>query len=112
MDLHSMEYLPLDAHVMSVARLFVKSGESHAELQRMLDRQRHKIVDGTKPYKVVDGWRCDGEPGNHEALVFSGWKSTQAHEDFTVKAMADPEYASARDLCDGVEVRHMRNMEA
>jgi hypothetical protein len=60
---------------------------------------------------MVDGWRCDAEPGTQEALVFTGWKSKQAHEDFTAKALDDPEYVSVRDLCDGREVRHVRNME-
>jgi heme-degrading monooxygenase HmoA len=110
MPLPGMESLPLDAPVMCIARFFVKEGV-HDELQRVLDRHRHKIVEGSKPYKMIDGWRCDAKPGKEEAFVFSGWKSKQAHEEFTAKAMEDPDYASAKDLCDGVEVKHVLNME-
>jgi hypothetical protein len=111
MPLSSMESLPLDAHVMSIARFFFGGGENHAEYQKVMDKHRHNIVEATQPQKMVDGWRCDAEPGTQEALVFTGWKSKQAHEDFTAKALDDPEYASVRDLCDGREVRHVRNME-
>ena len=107
-----MESLPLDAHVISIAKFFFKGGENVAEFQRVLDKSRARIAEGTKPYKVVDGWRCDAASGTHEALVFTGWQSKQAHDDFTSKAMEDPEYAIARELCDGSESRHMTNMEA
>lgn len=111
MPLPSMESLPLDAQVMSIARFFFRGGENRAEYQKVMDKHRHKIVEATKPHKMVDGWRGDAEPGTLEALVFTGWKSKQAHEDFTVKALDDPEYASVRELCDRNEVRHMSNME-
>jgi hypothetical protein len=112
MPLPGMQSLPLDAHVISMAKFFFRGGENVAEFQRVMNISRSKIVEGAKPYKVVDGWRCDAEPGTHEALVFKGWKSKQAHENFTAKVIEDPEYASVRDLCDGREVWHMRNMEA
>ena len=111
MPLPGMESLPLDAHVMSMARIFFKGGEDHTEYQKMMDKHRHKIVDATEPHKVAGGWRSDAEPGMQEALVFTGWSSKQAHEDFTLKAKEDPEYAKLGVLNDGMEVRHMRNME-
>lgn len=113
MPLLSMDHLPLDAPVISLARFFVKGGEDRVEFQRILDKSRPKIVERTKPFKMVDGWRCDAEEGTQEALVFSGWTSAKDHVEFTAKSIdADPEYGSVTVLCLKTEVRHMSNMEA
>ena len=111
MPLPSMESLPLDTHVMSIARFFFRGEENPAEYQKVMDKYRHRIIEATKSHKMVDGWRCDAEPGTREALVFTGWESKQAHDDYTTKTLDDSEYASVKNLCDGREVRHVRNME-
>ncbi|OCK85357.1 hypothetical protein K432DRAFT_377711 [Lepidopterella palustris CBS 459.81] len=112
MGLDSMASLPLDAPVMAIARLFIKDGGHADAYARLVANHRSLIVDATKPYKVVDGWRCDLEPGKHEALMFTGWESVEAHKAFTAKAREEnEEYATVRDHYEGMEVRHARNME-
>lgn len=107
-----MSCLPLDAHVMSIARLGFKSGANIVEYQRVLNKHRQKIVEASKPHKMVDRWRCDGESGTEETFIFTGWQSVEAHEEFTASAMEDPEYASVKYLSKERAVKHVRNMEA
>ncbi|KAF2491022.1 hypothetical protein BU16DRAFT_444298, partial [Lophium mytilinum] len=85
MELDDISLLPLDAPVMAIARLFIKGGKHIEEYNRIVSKYRATIVDGTKPYNVVDGWRSDSEPGKQEALMFSGWASIEAHRAFTAK---------------------------
>lgn len=110
-ELEDMSVLPLDAPVIAIARLYIKGGEHIDEYNRIVDKYRDTIADATKPHKVVDGWRCDSQPGKHEALMFSGWESIEAHRAFTAKMREEEEYASIRDNYEGMEVRHARDME-
>jgi len=108
MPLPNMESLPLEAPVMALAWFQVNG---HTAFQSLLNKYRQSIKDGSKPYNLVDGWRCDSKPDSREAFVISGWDSKKAHDDFTDLGMKDPEYASVLSLCDKVEVRHMKDME-
>ena len=112
MPLPSMESLPLDAQVMSLARFFIKSGEDHVVLEAVLKESLAKTVDVTKPYKVAKGWRCDVEQGKQEALVISGWAGGKAHEDPTCASiLPDSYYENLKLLSSGFEVKQMSNME-
>ncbi|OCL14874.1 hypothetical protein AOQ84DRAFT_308182 [Glonium stellatum] len=111
MELDSMSSLPLDAPVMAIARLFIKGGEHVEEYNQIIRNHRSTIVEATQPYKVADGWRCDSEPGKHEALMFTGWNAVDSHKAFIVKARENAEYASVRENYEGIEVRYARNLE-
>lgn len=111
MELDSMASLPLDAPVFSIARFRFDGGEKAAAFRLGLETYRQKIVDATVPYKYVDGWCCDSEPGKQECFVISGWRSVEAHDEFSVKVIEDPEYGRGVALCDEREAKHMRNME-
>lgn len=112
-ELDDIESLPFEAPVMAIARLRIKSGDQHvAEYSRVVEKFRGLIVEATKPYNVVDAWRCDSEPGKQESILFSGWEGVEAHKAFTEKTRAEnPEYASVRDHYEGMEVMHARNLE-
>lgn len=111
MELDSMSSLPLDAPVMAIARLFIKDGKHVEEYNRIVKNHKSTIVEATEPYKVVDGWRCDSEPGKQEALMFTGWDTVDSHKAFIEKARENKEYASMHENYGGMEVRHARNME-
>jgi len=82
------------------------------EYSKLLEKHKELIVEATKPYNVVEAWRSDCEPGKQESVVFTGWENPEAHKAFTAKTREEvPEYASARDHYEGVEVLHARNME-
>jgi heme-degrading monooxygenase HmoA len=111
-ELDDINLLPFDAPVMAIARLHIKDGEHVIEHSRILEEHRGLIVEATKPYNVVDAWRCDSAPGKHESIVISGWDSVEAHEAFTERIKAgNKEYASARDHYEAMEVMHAKNME-
>ncbi|KAF2117569.1 hypothetical protein BDV96DRAFT_611322 [Lophiotrema nucula] len=111
MEMDAMSSLPLDAPVLAIAGLFIKADSTDAFEQKVA-RHRHTIVDATKPYNVVNGWRCDPEPGKHESLMFTGWADAQAHAAFIAKAREDRDYADVRRYYEDMEVRHARNLEA
>ncbi|KAF2178139.1 hypothetical protein K469DRAFT_731897 [Zopfia rhizophila CBS 207.26] len=112
MELDGMSSLPLDAPVMSIARLFINDDQACIDAYNtVVANHKHTLIEATRPYKVVGGWRCDAEPGKHEALLFTGWESVEAHKDFTAKAGGNAEYAGVRENYEGMEVCHARNME-
>ena len=111
MELDSMSSLPLDAPVIAIARHFIKDGKHVEEYNRIVKNHKSTIVEATEPYKVVDGWRCDSEPGKQEALMFTGWDTVDSHMAFIEKARENKEYASVHENYGGMEVRHARNME-
>ncbi|KAF2467093.1 uncharacterized protein BDR25DRAFT_305875 [Lindgomyces ingoldianus] len=111
MELDAMSSLPLDAPVMAITRLLIKENGVDALSQEVHANHRKAIIEGTRPYKVADGWRCDPAPGKHEALMLTGWPNAEAHAAFTAKAKEDAEYAGVRKYYEGMEVSHARNME-
>lgn len=109
--IESMDEVPFDAPVMAITRLFVK-GEHVRRYKEVGAKYREKVVEGTKPFRIVNGWRVDGEEGRLENVILTGWETREAHFEFTA-AMVEkfPEYGTVKDCCEGMELSHCVNME-
>lgn len=64
-------------------------------------------------YKAVDGWRVDAAPAVHEALLFTGWDSTQAHATFSARQTIRLEHRDAATGAsyDRLETYRARSLE-
>ncbi|PSN68877.1 hypothetical protein BS50DRAFT_326866 [Corynespora cassiicola Philippines] len=107
MELDAMASLPLDAPVLSFARLSV-DGESVAAFEQAASKDRQTL--GGNPHPFVSGWRCDGAPGTHEAVVFTGWETAQAHAAFTAR-QSDGKDSAMCGKYDFIVDHHARNLE-
>lgn len=98
-----MEDLPLEAPIIAIARITVKSGE-HVKLHKEITaRYRGLLEERTKPFGVVEGWRIDGEEeGEREQVIVTGWEKKEDHLAFGV---------GLRDHWDSAEASHMKDME-
>jgi len=71
------------------------------------------IIEASKPYPVVSGWRVDAEEGKHEMVIYTGWESVEAHSTFTAQQReVDEQFRAMTDCYEGFEVKHGRNMES
>lgn len=106
-----MESIPLQAPVLGIARLFIKK-EGVSAYQAVVDKYRNVIEMGSEPYKPFAAWRVDCENGNYEHLIITGWQQEGDHGIFTRKTGEEyPEYAGVRENYEGMDVRHVRDME-
>ena len=113
MDAESIEELPLKAPVMSIARLFVKNEGTHVEdFEKTAMQQRPRLLETTRPYPVVSGWRIDSGQGKKEFVVITGWESVEAHKEYTRMTKEESGEFSLQAHYEGVDVGHSRNMEA
>ncbi|KAH7125163.1 hypothetical protein B0J11DRAFT_299172 [Dendryphion nanum] len=110
MDLDAMSSLPLDAPVLALERRFIKPDCLDAYNQAVTDDVR-LMAQGTIPFNVIIGWRCDASPEHPEALVFTGWPSMEAHAAFAEKTRDHAETSAIRQLYHNPEAWHGRNME-
>lgn len=109
-EIDSMSSLPLDAPVLAIERLHVKSGEHVIEYNLIMSGLVGRIQEATEHYRVVVGWRCDSEPGKQESLVFTGFE-TSSHAS-TVKArVGSAEWESLMDHLEDTEVAYGKDME-
>jgi heme-degrading monooxygenase HmoA len=76
-ELDGMSLLPLDAPVLAIERMRVR--EEHVEAFDQAVTRHTEELQGSHPSKVAHGWRCDAAPGSHEAILFTGWETAQAH---------------------------------
>jgi len=112
--LEDLESLPLGAPIVAIARLHVKGGEHVIAHKEITGRYGGMLVERTKPYGVVEGWRVDGEEGaqEQEQVVITGWEAKEDHLAFGAGLRETyPDYAGLRDHWQGIEVNHMRDME-
>jgi heme-degrading monooxygenase HmoA len=111
MELDSMSSLPLDAPVLAIERLLVEENSIDMFDQAALRHARH--LQGSHPFKVVHGWRCDTPTGRHEALIFSGWKNADAHVTFKEKdeGRSDGDSAAVSVQHEQMLVHHAWNLE-
>ncbi|KAE9372807.1 hypothetical protein N431DRAFT_558540 [Stipitochalara longipes BDJ] len=111
--LEKMEDLPLEAPVVAIARLKVKSGEHVVIHKEITGRYREVLEESTKPFGVVEGWRVDGgEEGEREQLVITGWREREDHLAFTASSREKFEdYRGLREHWESVEASHMKDME-
>jgi heme-degrading monooxygenase HmoA len=107
--LSDMEDLPLDAPVLSIARMQpFGGGERLVEFTDVIE----KYIRLATPWKRVDRWRVDCEEGKKELVLLSGWESIDSHESFTSGVRRDhSQYASAMGHLEKGEIKHARNME-
>jgi heme-degrading monooxygenase HmoA len=113
MELDGMESLPLDAPILAIARLVIKGGEETA-YEQATTKDAQVVSEHTRPYNVVNGYRCGSEPDNlREALVFTGWKSVESHEAFLSQASAneDSGFPAIQGLYESMDVWHTWDME-
>ncbi|CAO2658735.1 Nn.00g064580.m01.CDS01 [Neocucurbitaria sp. VM-36] len=111
MGLDDMSSLPLDAPILAIERLSVKGDCINAFDQAVI---RHmQLRQGSHPFKVAHGWRCDAAAGSHEALIFTGWENAQAHVTFAVnqKGHSDGDSAAINGKYEEIHVHHARNLE-
>ena len=107
-----MEDLPLEAPVVAVARLRVKSGEHESLHREITGRYRGVLEEETKPWGVVEGWILDGEEGEREQVVITGWREKEDRVKFEAGMRETFEdYRSLRDYWEVVEASHMKDIE-
>lgn len=111
MELDAMSSLPLDAPIIAIERFSVQGKFVDAFEQATI---RHaQLANSTSSFKVAHGWRCDAAAAmerRHEAIVFSGWESVQAHTAFGERQEAK----NATVECEKVNrllVHHAWNLE-
>jgi heme-degrading monooxygenase HmoA len=111
----SMEdVLPFTAPILGIARIFFNTSDPDVDAyKKILVDHRSKVVETTGPYPFFGAWRIDAEEGKAEYVILTGWESVEAHDELTsALRVTIREYATATDYVEGMEVRHMRNLEA
>ncbi|ORY12224.1 hypothetical protein BCR34DRAFT_483035 [Clohesyomyces aquaticus] len=111
MNLDAMSSLPLDAPVMAISMVVIKEHDIDAYNQS-ITATRRLFSDASRPYRIVNGWRCDPTSRNHEAVMFTGWPSVEAHSAFVTEGRKNPDFARMEALYQTVEVRHARTLES
>ncbi|KAF1849921.1 uncharacterized protein K460DRAFT_360771 [Cucurbitaria berberidis CBS 394.84] len=109
-ELDGMSSLPLDAPVLAIEILSVKGDYINAFNQAVM---RHtQLLQGSHPFRVAHGWRCDMAAGSHEALIFSGWENAQAHVTFAAQeGHSDCDNAAINGQYEEIQVHHATNLE-
>jgi hypothetical protein len=112
-SIESMEELSvLDAPVVAIARLHVKGGKHVIAHIEITGRYSGMLVERTKPWVVVEGWRVDGEVGKEEQVVITGWQEKEDHMAFGAGLREKyTDYAGLRHHWEGFEANHMKDME-
>jgi hypothetical protein len=107
------EDLPLEAPIVSVARIKLKSGEHVPLHKEITGRYREVLEETTKPFGVVEGWILDGrEEGKREQVVITGWPGKEEHLAFSAGLRERFEdYRGLRGHWESVMASHMRDME-
>jgi len=109
-----MEDLPLDAPVVAIARIKVKS-EQHLRLHNEIaGRYRRVLEERTSPFGVADGWRIDldGRGAENENLIITGWEKKEDRLAFEAGLREKFEdNRGLRDHWESVEASHTRDME-
>jgi hypothetical protein len=102
----------LEAPIVAIARLHVKGGEHVICHKEITGQYGHMLVERTKPFGVVEGWRVDKEAGSEEQVVITGWEAKEDNMAFMARLSKKyPDYATLRDHWEGFEANNMRDME-
>ncbi|KAF2202713.1 hypothetical protein GQ43DRAFT_302885 [Delitschia confertaspora ATCC 74209] len=88
----------------SIERYFIKPGEKQ-KFEETFEENKHHLQEYVTEGTIGGGWRADAEEGKEEFVLFSPWKSVEAHESF-VTTPAHEKYAALRGSLEGVDVRH------
>jgi heme-degrading monooxygenase HmoA len=108
------DVLPFTAPVLGIARMIFNTSDPDVDVyQRILADYRSKVVGATGPFPLFDARRIDGDEGKVEYVILTGWESVEAHNDLVnALRVSTLEYVTSRGYVEGMEVRHMRNLEA
>jgi heme-degrading monooxygenase HmoA len=111
MELESMSSLPLDAPILAIERLSVEEDYVVAVHQATTKYMQH--LEGSRPFRVAYGSRCDTMPGIQEVIIFSGWENSQAHVRFSVEQhnYSDTDGATISGHYKELVVHHAKNLE-
>ncbi|KAH8759168.1 hypothetical protein BGZ57DRAFT_932358 [Hyaloscypha finlandica] len=112
--LGKMEDLPLDAPVVAIARIKVKSEQYLRLHNEIAGRYRRVLEERTSPFGVADGWRIDldGRGAENENLIITGWEKKEDRLAFEAGLREKFEdYRGLRDHWESVEASHTRDME-
>jgi hypothetical protein len=111
MELDAMASLPLEAPVMTLTRRLVREDGVDA-YDKAFATEKQAIFDSSE-HNVVSGWRLDAAPGVHEALLFAGWETAQAHAVFRARQtlLCKDDHTSNSRLYETFQTYHARNME-
>ncbi|KAH7548973.1 hypothetical protein BM1_10746 [Bipolaris maydis] len=96
-ELGGVDWLPLDAPFLAIERISV-SKESTWVFDEAVQRHAQQL-QGSHPFKLAHGWRCDAARNHHEAIVFSAWQTPQAHVAFAAKDSQDGQYKTLQMTC-------------
>jgi heme-degrading monooxygenase HmoA len=113
-EIDSMQQLPLEAPIVAIARIKLKSGDHHVKTHEAITaRYRSVLEERTRPFGVVEGRRVDGGvEGGKEEVVITGWETKEDHLAFGVGLREKNEdYRGLREHWEGVEASHVRHME-
>jgi heme-degrading monooxygenase HmoA len=111
-ELDGMSLLPLGASVLAIERMCVR-GEYVEAFDQAVTRQV-KELQGSHPFKVVHGWRCDAARESHKLVLFTGWETAQAHAIFATKKIdtdSDIDIAVIDKQYETTQVIHAWNLE-
>jgi heme-degrading monooxygenase HmoA len=111
----SMEdVLPFTAPVLGIARMFFNTPDPDVDAyEKILADHRSKVIGTTGPYPLFDARRIDAEEGKAEYVILTGWESVEVYNELmSTLRMSNREYDTVTGYVEGVEVRHMRNLEA
>lgn len=97
--------IPLDAPCIAISRPYIKTGKNE-EFESVWTANRHHIIEYTKPYSFVGGWRIDGAVGG-EWLQFAGFQSVDHHYEFP-KTERFKEYEKVMEFVGTYEVSHAK----
>jgi hypothetical protein len=112
--LEKMEELPLEAPVVAIARIGVKSGEHLKLHEEITGKYREMLAERTRPFGVVEGWAVDheGPELEKENIIITGWEKKEDHLAFGAGLREKFEdYRGLRDHWKTLEASHVRDME-
>lgn len=111
MELDSMQSLPLDAPILAIERVIVDQNCADAFNYAATNHLRHS--GGSHPRKLAFGWRIDAPVESHEAIIFTGWATVQAHVTFAAwqTCLGDGDPAKIRGQYEVLVSHHGINLE-
>ncbi|KAF2654357.1 hypothetical protein K491DRAFT_693887 [Lophiostoma macrostomum CBS 122681] len=94
------------SHILSIARLFVSSGDN-AKFRETFDANKHHLQYYLTEGGLGHGWRVDKEDAKEEFVLITPWTDVDQHMSFA-KTEAFTKYAQIRPFLDGNEIKHAK----
>ena len=107
----SFELIDLGAPTLCIGRYSVSSSDKTA-FTEVLEKNKHHVEEGTKPYTLAGGWRMEKTPDDEEEWVqFTGWKDVAQHVAFESSAANEEGYGKLRPFVKGADVKHAQKLQ-